>query len=43
MKIEETSRGTSVESTIKYLFRRKDGRGAFQALISNHTSEVKHR
>ena len=42
IKIEEAARGTSVESTIKSFSRRKDGRGAFQALMSNHTGEVKH-
>ena len=42
MKIEEAARGTSVESTIKPVSRRKDGCGAFQALMSNHTGEVKH-
>ena len=43
MKIEETSRGTSVESTIKSFSRRKDGGGSFQALIINYAGEVKHR
>ena len=43
MKIEEAVRGTSVESTIKPFARRKDGRGAFQALIANHAGEVKYR
>ena len=43
MKIEEATRGTSVESTIKSFSRSKDGRGAFQALMSNHAGEVKHR
>jgi hypothetical protein len=43
MKIEEAARGTSVESTIKSFSRRKDGRGAFQALMNNHAGEVKHR
>ena len=43
MKIEEAARGTSVESTIIFFSRRKDGRGVFQALMSNHASEVKHR
>ena len=43
MKIEEAARGTSVESTIKSFSRRKDGRGAFHALMSNHAGEVKHR
>ena len=42
-KIEEASRGTSVESTIKPFSRRKDGRGAFLALIANHDGDVKYR
>ena len=42
-KIEETARGTSVESTLKHLSRRKYGRGAFLALIANHASDVKYR
>ena len=43
MKIKEAARGTSMESTIKSFSRRKDRRGAFQALMSNHSGEVKHR
>ena len=42
-KIEEAVRGTSVESTIKSFARRKDGRGAFEALISNHAGDTKYR
>ena len=42
-KIEEAARGTSVESTIKSFARKKDGRGAFQALIANHAGETKYR
>ena len=42
-KIEEAARGTSCESTIKVFSRRKDGRGAFQALIANHAGDVKYR
>ena len=42
-KIEEAARGTSCESTIKAFARRKDGRGAFYALISNHAGDVKYR
>ena len=42
-KIKEAARGTSVESTIKPFSRRKDGRGAFLALIVNHSSDVKYR
>ena len=43
MKIEETARSTSVESSIKYFYRHKDRRGAFKALTSDHAGEVKHR
>ena len=42
-KIEEAARGTSVESTIKSFARRKDGRGAFEALIANHAGDAKYR
>lgn len=42
LKIEEAARGTSVESTIKPFARKKDGRGAFIALLSNHAGESKH-
>lgn len=43
MLIEKAARGTSVESTIKGFARRKDGRGAFLALIANHAGDVKYR
>ena len=43
IRIKEASRGTSMESIIKYFPRRKHGRGAFQHLISNDSSKVKHR
>ena len=43
MKIEEAARETYVDLTIKSFSRRKDRRGAFQALISNHAGEVKYR
>lgn len=43
MMIEKAVRGTSVESTVKSFARRKDGRGAFQALIANHAGDVKYR
>ena len=42
-KTKEAARGTSVESTIKPFSRRKDGRGAFLALIANHAGDVKYR
>ena len=43
MMIEKAVRGTSVESTVKAFSRRKDGRGAFRALIANHAGDVKYR
>ena len=42
-KSEEAARGTSVLSTIKPVSRRKDGRGAFLALIANHAGDAKYR
>ena len=42
-KIKEAAKGTSVESSIKLFSRRKDGRGAFLALITNHAGNVKYR
>jgi hypothetical protein len=41
--IEKATRGTSVASTVSNFIRRKDGRGAFQALISNHAGDTKYR
>ena len=43
MMVEKAVRGTSVESTVKSFARRKDGRGAFQALVANHAGDVKYR
>ena len=43
VKIKETARGTSVDSTIKSFSSRKDGRVDFQALVSDQSGEVKHR
>ena len=43
LKIEESVRGTSVESTLKSFSRTKDGRGAYLALISNHADATKYR
>lgn len=43
MMISKAVTGTSVESTIKSFSRRKDGRGAYFALISNHAGETKYR
>ena len=43
MKIEKAARGTSVESTVKTFSRRKDGRGAYLALIANHAGDTKYR
>ena len=42
VKIEEATRGTSVESTIKSFSRHRDGLGNFQAINSNHYGETKH-
>ena len=41
IEIEEAARGTPVESTSKSFSHRKDRRGDFQALISNHAGDVK--
>ena len=43
MKIEEAVRGTSVESTVKTFASKRDGRGAFLALIANHAGDTKYR
>ena len=43
MKVEKATRGTSVESTVKAFSRRKDGRGAFLALVANHAGDTKYR
>ena len=43
MKIEDSSSGPWMESTINYFYRYKDVRGAFHALIANHAGEAKHR
>ena len=43
MAIEKAARGTSVESTVKAFARRKDGRGAYMALIANHAGDTKYR
>ncbi len=42
-KVEEAARGTSCEWTIKAYSRKKDGRGAYLALISNHAGDAKYR
>jgi len=42
-KVEEAARGTSCESRIKAFSRKKDGRGAYLALISNHAGDIKYR
>ena len=41
--IERASRNTSVESTVKSFSRKKDGRGAYLAIIKNHAGETKYR
>ena len=43
MNLEKSARGTSVESTFKEFSRRKDRRGSFLDLISNHAGETKYR
>ena len=43
LKIEEAARGTKVESTIKSFARKKDGRGAYLALVANHAGMTKYR
>jgi hypothetical protein len=43
LMIEKATRGTSVSSTVGNYLRRKDGRGAFLALISNHAGDTKYR
>ena len=43
MKLEKSTRGTSVESTVKSFPSRKDGRGVFLTLIANHTGDTKYR
>ena len=42
MMIKKAVRVSSVECTIKYYSRKKDGRSAFKALISNHAGETKY-
>ena len=41
--IEKAARNTSVESTVKSFSRKKDGRGAYLAIIQNHAGETKYR
>ena len=43
LKIEKASRSTSVESTVKAFARKKDGRGAFLAVMANHAGDTKYR
>ena len=43
LAIEKAARGTSVESTVKTFARKKDGRGAYLALIANHAGDSKYR
>ena len=42
-KIEQAVRGTSIESTIKYFSRKIDGRKTYEAMITNHAGDSKHR
>ena len=41
--IEKSSRNTSVESTVKAVARKKDGRDDFLAIVANHAGETKYR
>ena len=43
MMVSHAVSGTSVESTIKSYARTKDGRGAFNALLTNHAGDTKYR
>ena len=43
MAISKACAGTSVESTIKSFSRRRDGRGAYFALVANHAGDNKYR
>ena len=42
LKIEKASSSTSVESTVKAFARKKDGRRAYLAVISNHAGDTKY-
>ena len=43
MMVSHAVSGTSVESTIKSYARTKDGRGAYNALLTNHAGDTKYR
>ena len=43
MLLEKSARNTSVESTTKAFARKKDGRGAYLAIIANHAGDTKYR
>ena len=43
MILEKAARNTSVESTIKALDRKKDGRAAYLAVIANNAGDTKYR
>ena len=43
MLIEKAARNTSVESTVKAFARKKDGRGAYFAVMANHAGDTKYR
>ena len=43
MLIEKAARNTSVESTVKAFARKKDGRGAYLAVMANHAGDTKYR
>ena len=42
-KIEKAARSISVKSTVKVFARKKDGRGAYLAVIANHAGDTKYR
>lgn len=41
--VEKACRNTTVESTVKSFARKKDGRGAYLAVIANHAGDTKYR
>lgn len=42
IKIEKAMREITVESTVRAFLHHKDGHGAFQAIITNHTGDTKY-
>ena len=41
--VEKACRNTTMESTVKSFARKKDGRGAYLAVIANHAGDTKYR